>query len=75
MSTNTLYWAVFRDQAAHHMYIEIEDLGRNRWQCVVGEDEFVVRSKSKDFLTVLGLAVEEAMARRDQPSSDQTNSR
>ena len=75
MSTNPLFWAVFREQADHHTYIEIEDLGRNRWQCVVGEDEFVVRSKSKDFLTVLGLAIEEAKARRDQPSSDRTSSR
>lgn len=65
MSTHKpVYWAVFRDQHQHEMYVELEDLGRNRWQAVVGEDEFTFREKSKDFLTVLQRALNEASVRR-----------
>lgn len=72
MSTDKpLYWAVFREQTDHHLYFELQDLGRNRWQAVVGDDEFTFRTKSKDFLVVLSEAIEEARARRDQPMIDQ----
>lgn len=69
MSTdNPLYWAVFRDQTKHESYFELEYVGRNRWNCVVGEEEFSIRTKERDFLTVLSIAIEEAQSRRGQTS-------
>lgn len=69
MSTdNPLYWATFRQQADHHMYFELEFLGRNRWQVVIGDDEFILRTKERDFLTVLSLAIAEHQDRSDQES-------
>lgn len=69
MSTDkNIYWATFRNQTEHEMYVEIEDLGRNRWSIVVGTDEFILRCPSKDFMTVLRAALEEADARRGQTS-------
>lgn len=70
MSNNDIYWANFRDQEARHQaYVELENLGRNRWQCVIGTDEFVIRTKEKDFLRVLSLALIEAQERADQLSA------
>lgn len=69
MSTNDIFWSTFRNHTQHEMYVEIENLGRNRWACVVGEDEFVIRTKEKDFLKVLLLVLTEAETRRDQTSS------
>lgn len=72
MSTNKpLFWAVFREQADHHMYFELEFLGRNRWQVVIGDDEFILRTKERDFLTVLSLAIEEHQDRSDQVTDDE----
>lgn len=72
MSTDKpLYWAVFRQQADHHMYFELEFLGRNRWQVVVGTEEFILRTKEKDFLTVLQLAISEAQSRSAQDLPDE----
>lgn len=70
MSDNDIFWATFRNHTQREMYVEIENLGRNRWACVVGDDEFTIRTKEKDFLTVLRLVLDEAAARRDQTTTD-----
>lgn len=69
MSNKNLFWAVVREQTDHHLYIELEDLGRNRWQAVIGTDEFTFRTKEKDFLTVMKLAIEthQERSRQDSP--------
>ena len=58
MSDNDIYWAVLRKGTQHELYLELEDQGRNRWACVVGTDEFYIRTKSKDPVEVLRLALE-----------------
>lgn len=66
MSDSNIYWFVLRQGTKHELYVELESLGRNRWNVLLGEDEFTFRTKSKDILTVLSEAIQQHQLRSAQ---------
>lgn len=58
-SEPTIYWAVIRDKIDRVEYIELEELGNNKWGAVLGLDEFtfVVSQTDPDFFDVLSEAL------------------
>ena len=65
MSDNTphkVFWAVVRNQTTRHTYIEIGELGKNKWSVVLDGKEFTIKSTSTDFFELLRIALEKYAA-------------
>jgi hypothetical protein len=61
---NHIYWATVRDNNKRLTYIEITQLGNNRWGVLFGDEhEFTVKTEATDFFSVLHVSLQEAERR------------
>lgn len=53
-----IFWAVVRNQTDRHSYIEVAHIEGNKWQVVLGYDEYTIRTTKTDFFEILQLALQ-----------------
>lgn len=57
-----VYWANIRNQSNQVIYIEVAEVGKNRWAVKFGDSEFKMRSKLTNPLELISQAVQERSA-------------
>jgi hypothetical protein len=50
---STVYWAVVRNADKRMAYIEISSLGNNKWNVLLDDNEFTLRSQAQSFWELL----------------------